>query len=184
MDELAFLENASAAFEDIEESGSPSAPLSFDPAHIGSAERVDAAVYNPVTHEILEVSNIIYERHADGRPPDRAYWVGRKLKKCIFGVVKACTILKFRNVPDVPWQVTEHKAAVKIMSWQKNKRTSAHRRSAKRSCSNAICVQRWKSPSYHGYARCAPRRRISSSVYAILFLWRFIWIRAASWSVS
>mmetsp|Transcript_5332 Transcript_5332/g.6212 ORF Transcript_5332/g.6212 Transcript_5332/m.6212 type:complete len:383 (-) Transcript_5332:117-1265(-) len=119
MDELAFLENASAAFEDIEESGSPSAPLSFDPAHIGSAERVDAAVYNPVTHEILEVSNIIYERHADGRPPDRAYWVGRKLKKCIFGVVKACTILKFRNVPDVPWQVTEHKAAVKIMSWQK-----------------------------------------------------------------
>ena len=56
---------------------------------------------------LLEVSNIIYERHADGRPPDRAYWVGRKLKKCIFGVVKACTILKFHNVPDVPWEVTD-----------------------------------------------------------------------------
>mmetsp|Transcript_19155 Transcript_19155/g.28357 ORF Transcript_19155/g.28357 Transcript_19155/m.28357 type:complete len:211 (-) Transcript_19155:694-1326(-) len=119
MDELAFLENASASFEDIAENGDPSVPLSFDPATVGAAERVDAAVFNPVTNEVLEVSNIIYERHADGRPPERAYWVGRKLKKCIFGVVKACTILKFRNVPDVPWEVTELKAAVKIMSWQK-----------------------------------------------------------------
>mmetsp|Transcript_15728 Transcript_15728/g.22797 ORF Transcript_15728/g.22797 Transcript_15728/m.22797 type:complete len:384 (-) Transcript_15728:354-1505(-) len=119
MDELAFLENASAAFEDIAENGPPAAPLAFDQANVGVAERVDAAVYNPVTHDVLEVSNIIYERHPDGRPPDRAYWVGRKLKKCIFGVVKACTILKFRNVPEVPWEVTEHKAAVKIMSWQK-----------------------------------------------------------------
>lgn len=119
MDELAFLENASASFEDIAENGDPSVPLSFDPAIVGAAERVDAAVFNPVTSEVLEVSNIIYQRHADGRPPERAYWVGRKLKKCIFGVVKACTILKFRNVPDVPWEVTELKAAVKIMSWQK-----------------------------------------------------------------
>mmetsp|Transcript_1067 Transcript_1067/g.1362 ORF Transcript_1067/g.1362 Transcript_1067/m.1362 type:complete len:215 (+) Transcript_1067:169-813(+) len=119
MDELAFLENASASFEDIAENGDPSVPLSFDPATVGAAERVDAAVFNPVTSEVLEVSNIIYQRHADGRPPERAYWVGRKLKKCIFGVVKACTILKFRNVPDVPWEVTELKAAVKIMSWQK-----------------------------------------------------------------
>ena len=119
MDELAFLENASAAFEDIEENGPSASPLAFDIAFVGLAERVDAAVYNPVTHDVLEVSNIIYERHPDGRPPERAYWVGRKLKKCIFGVVKACTILKFRNASDVPWEVTEHKAAVKIMSWQK-----------------------------------------------------------------
>lgn len=119
MDELAFLENASASYDDIAETGPAADPLGFEPATIGAAERVDAAVYNPVTREILEVSNIIYERHPDGRPPERAYWVGRKLKKCIFGVVKACTILKFRNVPDVPWEVTEHKAAVKIMSWQK-----------------------------------------------------------------
>jgi len=57
----------------------------------------------------------------DGRPPERAYWVGRKLKKCIFGVVKECTILRFRNDPEIPWEVTEHKAAGKIMSWQKIK---------------------------------------------------------------
>lgn len=119
MDELAFLENASASFEDIERSGTPAAPLSFDNATVGVAERVDATVYNPATNEVLEVSNIIYERHPDGRPPERAYWVGRKLKKCIFGIVKACTVLKFRNDPHVCWEVTEHRAAVKIMSWQK-----------------------------------------------------------------
>ena len=119
MDDLAFLENASASYEDLMENGPAVAPLEFDPARVGRAERVDAEVYNPVTHTSLEVSNIIYERHSDGRPPERAYWVGRKLKTCIFGVVKSCTILKFRNDPRVPWEVTEHKAAVKIMSWQK-----------------------------------------------------------------
>lgn len=119
MDELAFLENASAAFTDLEMCGPPCPPLPFDQATTGRAERVDAAVYNPVTHDVLEVSNIIYERHPDGRPPERAYWIGRKLKKCIFGVVKECTVLKFRNDVNVPWEVTGLKAAAKIMSWQK-----------------------------------------------------------------
>ena len=119
MDGVASLNNATATYEDVLQSGPPSAPLSFDPPIIGRAERVDAPVYNPITHDILDVSNIIYERHSDGRPPARAYWVGRKLKKCIFGVVKSCTILHLRNDPDVPWEVTEHRAAVKILSWQK-----------------------------------------------------------------
>ena len=118
-EDLAFLDNASAAYEDIEVNGAPCAPLPFDRPKTGNAERVDAPVYNPVTHDVLEVSNIIYERHADGRPPERAYWVGRKLKKCIFGVVKECTILRFRNDMNAPWEVTAQKAAVKIMSWQK-----------------------------------------------------------------
>lgn len=118
-DDFAFLDNASASFTDLERNGPSAPPLNFDPALTGRAERVDAPVYNPVTHDVLEVSNIIYERHRDGRPPARAYWVGRKLKKCIFGVVKECTILQFRNDADVPWEVTAQKAAVKIMSWQK-----------------------------------------------------------------
>jgi serine/threonine protein kinase len=117
--DLAFLENASASYDDIEMNGSPSIPLKFDPMVTGNAERVDAPVYNPVSGDVLEVSNIIFERHDDGRPPDRAYWIGRKLKKCIFGVVKECTVLRFRNDMNVPWEVTPHKAAVKIMSWKK-----------------------------------------------------------------
>lgn len=119
MEELAFLENASASFVDLEMSGPPANPLPFGRATTGRAERVDAMVLNPVTGEHLEVSNIIYEKHPDRRPPDRAYWVGRKLKKCIFGVVKECTLLRFRNDAQVPWEVTSGKAAVKIMSWQK-----------------------------------------------------------------
>lgn len=77
MDELAFLENASATFEDLVYNGPPSAPLSFDAARRGRAERVDAPVLNPRTGESREVSNIIYERFPDNRPPDRAYWVSR-----------------------------------------------------------------------------------------------------------
>jgi len=112
------MENSSATFEDVAENGS-APPLSFEEPNAGVAERVDAPVYNPVTHEIKEVKNIIYERHPDGRPPARAYFIGRKLKKCIFGVVKSCTVLNFRNDPDVPWEVTDIRAAVKIMSWNK-----------------------------------------------------------------
>jgi serine/threonine protein kinase len=119
MEELAFLENASASYDDIAMVGQPCAPLQFDHPHTGHAERVDAPVLNPVTREVLEVSNIIYERHLDGRPPNHAYWVGRKLKQCIFGVVKECTMLRFRNDASVPWEVTSQKAAVKIMSWEK-----------------------------------------------------------------
>jgi len=119
LDDLAFLENASASYQDVEVNGPPARPLTFETVPRGRAERVDAYVFNPVTREAMEVSNIIYERFPDNRPPDRAYWVGRKLKKCIFGVVKECTILRFRNDAQVPWEVTDGKAAVKIMSWRK-----------------------------------------------------------------
>jgi serine/threonine protein kinase len=119
MDHISFVENSTASYEDLLLNGPPSPPLQFGTPRTGRAERVDAPVLNPITQEILEVSNIIYERHSDERPPERAYWVGRKLKKCIFGVVKECTLLRFRNDRHVPWEVTAGKAAVKIMSWQK-----------------------------------------------------------------
>jgi serine/threonine protein kinase len=119
MSDINFIANASATYEVLEQNGPPVMPLPFDKPKVGRAVRVDAPVLNPVTNEILTVSNIIYEHHEDGRPPERAYWVGRKLKKCIFGVVKECTVLKFRNDFDTPWEVTEEKAAGKIMSWQK-----------------------------------------------------------------
>jgi len=119
MSDINFISNASATYEVIEQNGPPTMPLPFDKATVGRAVRVDAPVLNPITNEVLTVSNIIYEHHNDGRPPERAYWVGRKLKKCIFGVVKECTVLKFRNDFDTPWEVTEEKAAGKIMSWQK-----------------------------------------------------------------
>lgn len=150
MEDLDFLENASASFTDIEQNGSPIMPLPFDQPQVGRAIRVDAPVYNPHTQDVLKVSNIIYEHHMDGRPPERAYWVGRKLKKCIFGVVKECTILRFRNDPEIPWEVTEHKAAGKIMSWQKNKGPPAHRRSPKGGSCYAICFERRGTSPRHG----------------------------------
>lgn len=118
-DDLSFLENAAANHGDVELVAPPAPPLSFEPAPRGRAERVDALVLNPSSGDVMEVQNIIYERHPDGTPPPRAYWVGRKLRKCIFGVVKECTVLSFRNDMNVPWQVTQARAAVKIMSWEK-----------------------------------------------------------------
>ncbi|KAL7555361.1 hypothetical protein ACA910_007090 [Epithemia clementina (nom. ined.)] len=119
MDDLAFLENASASYTDLEMNGTPAQPLPFEPSIRGRAERFDANVLNPWTRDVFEATNIVFERHMDGRPPERAYWIGRKLRKCIFGVVKECTVLKFRNDANVPWEVTDGKAAVKIMSWEK-----------------------------------------------------------------
>ncbi len=117
--EDAALKNASASFTDVEANGHPAAPLPFPPATIGRAERVEGRVSIPYTDdEVVEASNIIYERHADMRPPDRAYWVGRKRSACLFGVVKTCTILKYRHNPKVPWEVTKETAVVKIISKQ------------------------------------------------------------------
>ena len=118
MEDIAFLTNETASYDDVAENGC-ARPVNFESPNIGVAERVDAPVYNPNTHEIRLVPNIIYERHEGGRHPARAYWIGRKIKKAIFGCVKSCTVLKFRNDIDVPWEITDQKAAVKIMSWDK-----------------------------------------------------------------
>lgn len=115
---LAYLTNETASYEDVAENGR-APPMDFEAPNIGVAERVDAPVYNPVTHEIRLVNNIVYERNEGGRHPTRAYWIGRKIKKAIFGCIKTCTVLKFRNNIDVPWEITDEKAAVKIMSWDK-----------------------------------------------------------------
>ena len=119
MEELDFQLNAYASYKDIEGNGPPSDPLMFDQASVGVAQCVASSVYIPSTNEVVKVSNIIFEHHPDGKPPERAYWLRRILSDCIFGVVKVCTILKFRNSPDAPWEVTEHLAAVKIMSWER-----------------------------------------------------------------
>ena len=65
-DDLSFLENAAANYGDVEAVGPAAHPLPFDAAPRGRAERVDALVLNPSTGDVMEVQNIIYERHADG----------------------------------------------------------------------------------------------------------------------
>mmetsp|Transcript_27908 Transcript_27908/g.60071 ORF Transcript_27908/g.60071 Transcript_27908/m.60071 type:complete len:276 (-) Transcript_27908:548-1375(-) len=184
MEELDFLENASASFTEIEQNGTAIMPLPFDDPQVGVAKIVDAQVYNPHTQDILKVSNIIYEQRIDGRTPERAYWVGRKLKKCIFGVVKECTVLRFRNDPDIHWEVTEQKVAGKIMSWQKNKRSPAHRGSLQGGGGDAIYVERRDAPPRHGGIGCVTRRRLSDFVHAILYVGRPVWFCQASHKIS
>ena len=111
--------NASASFSDLETGRSPSAPLEFDHPAIGVAERVYSYVLNPFNGERLEVADVIFENRPDGRPPERAYWVGRKLKKCIYGCVRFCTVLRFRDDRETPWEITTEKAAVKVLVLEK-----------------------------------------------------------------
>jgi len=118
--------------------------------------RVMTRVYNPDTGEIFSVSNVIYETETGGggggegseqegssssstKPKtDRAYWIGRKLKKAIYGCVRACKVLKLHKEEDseggdregggggggnsqaaATWEVTKEEAAVKVMDWKK-----------------------------------------------------------------
>eukprot|EP00565_Helicotheca_tamesis_P002676 CAMPEP_0185730532 /NCGR_PEP_ID=MMETSP1171-20130828/10173_1 /TAXON_ID=374046 /ORGANISM="Helicotheca tamensis, Strain CCMP826" /LENGTH=390 /DNA_ID=CAMNT_0028399603 /DNA_START=119 /DNA_END=1288 /DNA_ORIENTATION=- len=124
MDELAQLTNASATFEDVAENGPPAAPLNFPDPTVGRAARVTATVFNPATGEGATVPNVIFEDKS-GQPPSRAYWIGRKLKKAIYGCVRSCTVLKLREGGSnasgehegTAWEVTPEMAAVKIMDW-------------------------------------------------------------------
>ena len=124
MEELALLTNASASYEEVKENGPSSVPLDFSNPLVGKASRVTATVYNPATSEEAQVPNVVYEVRGD-QPPQRAYWIGRKLKKAIYGCVRSCTVLKLREGgwqgpgQGGSWEVTPDMAAVKIMDWNK-----------------------------------------------------------------
>ena len=131
MDDLAQLMNASASHQEIEENGPPAPPLQFPNPAVGRAHRVTAIVHNPATSEQAQVPNVVYEARADGLAPVRGYWIGRKLKKAIYGCVRSCTVLRLRegstwNGPEsgaagsrASWEVTREMAAVKIMDWSR-----------------------------------------------------------------
>lgn len=150
-DELALLSNASACIEQIANAGKPADPLDFPEPIVQRAVRVRATVYDPSTGQEVSVPNVIYqldyqEQTLQQQPhhnaPMKAYWIGRKLKKAIYGCVRSCTILRPRHIfqedekkgnvststaPSVSndnnpssltsWEVTSEMGAVKIIEW-------------------------------------------------------------------
>lgn len=128
MDDLAQLINASASHQELLENGPPAQPLQFPPPRIGNAQRTTAIVHNPVTAEEAQVPNVVYE--VGGMAPNRGYWIGRKLKKAIYGCVRSCTVIKlrpgstwtgsnFRLGGETVWEVTQETAVVKIVEWDR-----------------------------------------------------------------
>lgn len=113
--------NAVATHQEVMAGGLPSQPLPFPPPVFANVNRVNALVYNPEVDDTIIVPDIIYEVTADGSPPERAYWIGRKLKKAIYGCVCSCSVLKVREGGwagphgNSVWELTPELAAVKII---------------------------------------------------------------------
>lgn len=124
MEELAQLSNASASFDEIAAMGEPANPLDFPDPTVGQGIRVTANVYNPNSGEEASVPNVIYQVSESMQPvhTTRAYWIGRKLKKAIYGCVRSCTILRPRlkngEYSLDSWEVTPEMGAVKIIDWK------------------------------------------------------------------
>lgn len=119
--DLAHLQNTAATFDEISSCGKPYIPLDFPDPVFSSVTRVNASVLNPTTNEEVVVPNVFYAIRPDGMPPPRAYWIGRKLKKAIYGCVRSCTVLKVReggwagSHGNSQWEITSEMAAVKII---------------------------------------------------------------------
>lgn len=113
--------NAVACHDDIMSCGLPARPLDFQPPTFMGVNRVNAIVYNPEVDDEVIVPNVIYEIRADGGPPARAYWIGRKLKDAIYGCVCSCSVLKVREGKwagphgNSVWELTPELAAIKII---------------------------------------------------------------------
>mmetsp|Transcript_4440 Transcript_4440/g.11230 ORF Transcript_4440/g.11230 Transcript_4440/m.11230 type:complete len:412 (+) Transcript_4440:244-1479(+) len=119
--DISHLQNAAATFEEVLNFGKSSHPINFPDPQFSAVTRVNASVYNPAINEVAVVPNVFYEVRPDGMPPPRAYWIGRKLKRAIYGCVRSCTVLRVREGgwagPDGNslWEITNEMAAVKII---------------------------------------------------------------------
>ena len=120
--DIAHLQNSAATYTEVLNCGKPAPPINFPDPQFSVVTRVNASVLNPTTNEEAVVPNVFYEVRSDGQPPPRAYWVGRKLKKAIYGCVRSCTVLQVREWAgphgNSQWQITPEMAAVKIIDLQ------------------------------------------------------------------
>ena len=113
--------NAVATHHEVMAGGLPSQPLDFPPPTFTKVNRVNASIYNPDVDDEIVVPDVIYEVRPDGGPPERAYWIGRQLKRAIYGCVCSCSVLKLREGGwagphgNSLWELTPELAAVKII---------------------------------------------------------------------
>ncbi|KAK1744707.1 serine/threonine-protein kinase [Skeletonema marinoi] len=118
---LTHLQNTAASHDEILNFGRPANPTNFPNPQFSAVTRVNASVRNPATGETAVVTNVFYEVRPDGMPPSRAYWIGRTLRKAIFGCVRSCTVLRLREGGwagphgNSFWEITPEMAAVKII---------------------------------------------------------------------
>ena len=119
MEELAQLSNASASYDDIASMGPPAAPLAFPDPVLGIAARVTAIVFSPESGTEIMADNVIYKVNpaSQNELPNHAYLIGRKLKRAIYGCVRAASVLRLRDRDRRVWEMTNELSAVKIIEW-------------------------------------------------------------------
>jgi serine/threonine protein kinase len=118
MEEIAHLSNAAASYDLIESMGAPADPISFPESRIFRCSRVQALVYDPNTLTERLLYNVVYrELVAQTKLPFRAYFIGRKLRKAIYGCVRLTSVLHLRDRDRMVWELTGQLVAVKIIDW-------------------------------------------------------------------
>lgn len=121
---MASLENAYASYGDLEANSMPARPLAFPDPNILRARRIsNALIYDREVDQLFEVQNIVFRDVEDVGLIERGFWIQQKIKKAIYGCIRACRVVKPCTDPlvvqDQPplviWELTDEFVAVKIL---------------------------------------------------------------------
>jgi serine/threonine protein kinase len=97
--------------EEHQDLGEHVPPIPFHPCSIQTAVRENTDIL--VDGRAVQAT-IIYQSGSTSQ----AFWLGRKLKQCIYGAIRECVVLDRVQHP-TPWHATSRRAAVKILSWER-----------------------------------------------------------------
>lgn len=122
-DELVFLENSVAWFDDVRESGAAMVPPSFP--DLGQRQKATANVgaLDLRTGEIVESIDIVYAAPAENETVQRAYLIEaefkREIKHGFVHVWKMCRLLKpsVRPELEVDWEIKKENIMVECIIW-------------------------------------------------------------------
>ena len=117
-----------AKYEDVENAGSPAAPLQFPTPLIQRAQRLSVSVADHVSGRVYHEKEVItqYASHLTSGPR-RAYLLKKKLATCTFGVVRLAIVLE-QNLKreeareclqEADWRSTSHLVAIKVISTER-----------------------------------------------------------------
>jgi hypothetical protein len=122
-EELGYLENASAFYDDVIEAGMPMDPPLFRPIATSRKETVTTRALDLKTAQIKDQVELIYARPREGEVPRQAYYIEgeykRENKLGLVHVWKRCRLANRFACPeeDVEWEIQACNMAVQCVLW-------------------------------------------------------------------